>query len=95
MSGLTKEDRNLREKLEERYKNLIVDWIPETNQSYYDKSISIGVDNKFGNIPPGYFLLPKFCSHFVHIQNVNNSWKKLFMFTLVCSNFLSRGSLCS
>ena len=56
----TKEDRNFREYLEERYKNLIVDWIPETNQTYYDKSISTGVNNKFGNIPPGYFLLPEY-----------------------------------
>ena len=35
-------------------------------------------------------MLPKFCSHFVHIQNVNNSWTKLFIFTLVCSHFCSR-----
>jgi len=30
---------------------------------YYDSSISVGIDEKFGSIPPGYFFLPEYFDH--------------------------------
>jgi hypothetical protein len=32
--------------------------VNDTQSNYYNNSISIGADNKFGSIPPGYFHLP-------------------------------------
>ena len=52
------EDRKFREWLNDHY--------PITRNartSYYDDSISCGIDNKMGNIPPGYFMLDEYYNH--------------------------------
>jgi hypothetical protein len=37
--------------------------ITDIDLSYYDKSVAVGVDNKFGAIAPGYFMLPEYYTH--------------------------------
>jgi hypothetical protein len=46
------------------------------SENYYSRSISVGIKNKFGSIPPGYFILPLYfeshCVIFPESNWVNN-----------------------
>ena len=58
--------------------------IQSQQKSFLDKSSVLS--NHSNYIPQRY----TFFSYFVQTQNVNNSWTKLFMFTIVYSHFCSR-----
>lgn len=51
------EDSKFRETVNTAYENLIV---RNASTTYYDNSIALGVDGKFGTWPPGYFILPEY-----------------------------------
>jgi len=42
--------------------------------NYYDQSVYIGIDNKFGSIPPGYFLLPLYYEYYC-VVFPESSWQ--------------------
>jgi hypothetical protein len=57
----TAEDTTFRCMLESKYRDEIDVWVNETDerqQSYYDNQLNIGINAKFGKIPPGYSILP-------------------------------------
>jgi hypothetical protein len=33
---------------------------PDESENYYSNSVIVGIDDKFGKIPPGYFILPQY-----------------------------------
>ena len=39
------------------------DNIDQKTQKYYDRSIQIGIDQKFGRIPPGFFIIDEYLAH--------------------------------
>lgn len=51
------EDSKFRETVNTLYENLIV---RNASTTYYDNSISLGVDDRFGTWPPGYFIIPEY-----------------------------------
>ena len=53
------QDTEFREWLNKKYNNLAS---PEPNW-YYDQSPTIGIDGKFGKVPPGYFIMPEYFKH--------------------------------
>jgi hypothetical protein len=55
------EDTNFREYIN-GCKHLI-DHQHEISDNYYKNSIKIGIDNKFGKMPPGYFLMEEYYTH--------------------------------
>ena len=50
------EDAQFRNWANEKYQDIS---IPQPDQ-YYDSSPTIGIDGKFGSIPPGYFVMPEY-----------------------------------
>ena len=57
----TAEDTTFRCMLESKYRDEIDVWVDETDgrqQSYYDTQLNVGINAKFGKIPPGYSILP-------------------------------------
>ena len=57
----TAEDTTFRCMLESKYRDEIDVWVDETDgrqQSYYDTQLNVGINAKFGKIPPGYSVLP-------------------------------------
>jgi hypothetical protein len=57
----TDEDTTFRCMLESKYRDEIDVWVDETDgrqQSYYDTQLNVGINAKFGKIPPGYSVLP-------------------------------------
>jgi len=53
------EDQIFRDFVNEKYANVVVKSI----FNYYTNSINCGINNKFGNIPMGYFLLPEYSEY--------------------------------
>jgi len=53
----TSEDFIFRESLESEYYELWKDQ-PVQDFKYYTNSVDVGIDKKFGTIPPGYFIMP-------------------------------------
>jgi hypothetical protein len=51
------EDQQFREWVNEYYKDVIQ---RNGEYNYYENSVHVGPDNKFGVIPPGYFILPEY-----------------------------------
>jgi len=52
----TLEDTQFREWVNNQYHTQS---IPQPDQ-YYNNNVNIGIDNKFGEIPPGYFIMPEY-----------------------------------
>jgi hypothetical protein len=53
------QDTKFKEWLNKKYNNFSS---PEPDR-YYDQSPTIGIDSKFGKIPPGYFIMPEYFKH--------------------------------
>jgi hypothetical protein len=54
------EDLTFRETVNTLYENLIV---RNASTTYYDNSVSLGIEGKFGIWPPGYFILPEYYAY--------------------------------
>jgi hypothetical protein len=55
------EDQEFRIWVNEQYEDILV-----RNQlpvSYFDNSVNVGINNKFGSYMPGYFLMPEYYTH--------------------------------
>jgi hypothetical protein len=52
----SEDDTKFRQWVNARYQD---NSIPEPDQ-YYSKSVTVGIDGKFGSIPPGYFIMPEY-----------------------------------
>jgi hypothetical protein len=48
--------------------------LSESESSYYDNSVPVGVNSKFGKIPPGYFSMPEYKDYAI-IAFPETSWR--------------------
>jgi hypothetical protein len=56
------EDTEFRTWVNQHYNEKVL--IEEYNNPYYDMSVSLGIDQKFGTIPPGFFHLPLYFENY-------------------------------
>jgi hypothetical protein len=54
------EDSEFRYWVNQQYNNVLLE---EHDNPYYDNSVSVGINEKFGKIPPGFFHLPLYFEH--------------------------------
>jgi len=57
----TNQDKQFRQFVNNYYANQ--DNIDQITQDYFDKSIQIGIDNKFGRIAPGFFVIDEYLAY--------------------------------
>lgn len=71
----TSDDQEFRQWVNSKYQSHLVE--PEfAISTYYNNSITIGIENKFGSVPPGYFILSEYfqsrCVIFPEAAWINN-----------------------
>jgi hypothetical protein len=54
----TDEDEQYRNYVNKKYNAVMRD--PDSPDPYYDNSVTIGVEDRFGKVPPGYFMLEEY-----------------------------------
>jgi hypothetical protein len=60
----TDDDTIFRNAIGNMYRDEITVWGEgDSTNNYYDDSVSVGINGKFGRIPPGYFFMPEYFAH--------------------------------